>query len=1113
MRYQHPDDFSSARPDMSATSPTATTMSDAQTLPVRASRWSQLWLGVVCMILIANLQYAWTLFVGPLHQAHGWKLADIQTAFVIFVALETWLTPVCGWLVDYLGPRRGPPLMIAFGGMMVAAGWITNAYAPSLHALYLGEIVSGAGAGAIYATCVGNAVKWFPDKRGLAVGLTAAGFGAGAALTVVPIRMLIEAAGYAQAFFWLGLGQGVVLLLLAPIMRAPLPGETSGLARPTVKQSLRNANPGQVLISPVFWLLYIMFTLISASGLMLTAQVAPIATDFGLAKTNLYLGASVLSTALVVDSVMNGLARPFFGFVSDRIGRELTMAVAFSVGACSYALLPVFGHTPWGFVICAGLAFFTFGEIFSLFPSTCTDLFGTRYATANASLLYTAKGTSVLLMPLVYQIIGGANDWHLVFTASAVANIVVVFAALGILWPVRRARHRAELARATAGATPPAPGLFATPSGVFPAARRVEPVLSAAPAMTSETPDDTILPPPVTDTPFTPMVYGGTAELAEASAQETAPAEREPAADHLATPDFFAQFEAPQFEAPEFEAPQFETTARDSIEPETTDLALDDTILDVPPADTPPQEGSGPGAAADRAMTAPAYHSDTVPELLRQGAADAAAIGAPGRPWMSYGALRDLAASVTAQLNGLGIGRGDRVAIVLPNGPEMATAFLTIACAATTAPLNPAYREEEFQFYLTDLGARALVIASGSDTVARQVAERLRIPVLELLAEASGPAGAFTLLSAGPIGSQASRPGPAEPDDIALVLHTSGTTSRPKIVPLSQINITASAQHIARSLELAPGDVCLNIMPLFHIHGLIAATLASLSAGAAVCCTPGFNAFRVFTWLEEVRPTWYTAVPTMHQAILQLAPRNATTIQAARLRFIRSSSASLPAPVMQALEDTFGVPVIEAYGMTEAAHQMAANPLPPAPRFPGAVGIAAGPEIAIMDAAGTLLARGELGEVVIRGRNVTAGYENNPKANAENFVNGWFRTGDQGIIDEQGYLRLTGRLKEQINRGGEKVSPLEIDAVLLDHPAVAQCLAFAVPHEKLGEEVAAAIVLREGASATEHELRDFAAVRLAQFKVPRTIVFLDEIPKGATGKLQRIGLAAKLGLA
>jgi acyl-CoA synthetase (AMP-forming)/AMP-acid ligase II len=757
--------------------------------------------------------------------------------------------------------------------------------------------------------------------------------------------------------------------------------------------------------------------------------------------------------------------------VSDRIGRELTMAVAFSLGACSYAMLPVFGHTPWGFVICAGMAFFTFGEIFSLFPSTCTDLFGTRYATSNASLLYTAKGTSVLLVQVVNQSMPATNDWHLVFTASAVANIVVVFAALAILRPVRSARHRAELAAATSASLSPAPNLFAAPPvSVFAPASRSEPVLTQAA--------------PVTDALYPPMMQSGAAGFAEEPAAFSPAMEREIAPGTV---------------------PSFESASRDSIPPETLAATLDAPLLDTEAPIQPPSPVAMTAAAA-------AYHSDTVPELLRQGAATAPAIGAPGRPWMSYGALRELAETVTTQLNGLGIGRGDRVAIVLPNGPDMATAFITIACAATTAPLNPAYREEEFQFYLTDLNARALVIASGSDSVVRQVADRLNIPVLELLADADGPAGAFTLVSSGPVAEQAALPGPALPEDTALVLHTSGTTSRPKIVPLSQINITASAQHIARSLALAPGDVCLNIMPLFHIHGLIAATLASLSAGAAVCCTPGFNAFRMFAWLDDVKPTWYTAVPTMHQAILQLAPRNATIIQSARLRFIRSSSASLPPPVMQALEETFGVPVIEAYGMTEAAHQMAANPLPPAARFPGAVGIAAGPEIATMDADGNVLAPGELGEVVIRGRNVTAGYENNPKANAENFVNGWFRTGDQGIIDEHGYLRLTGRLKEQINRGGEKVSPLEIDAVLLDHPAVAQCLAFAVPHDKLGEEVAAAIVLREGAEATEYELRDFAAVRLAAFKVPRTIVFLDEIPKGATGKLQRIGLAAKLGL-
>ncbi|MBV9116835.1 MAG: AMP-binding protein, partial [Acetobacteraceae bacterium] len=314
------------------------------------------------------------------------------------------------------------------------------------------------------------------------------------------------------------------------------------------------------------------------------------------------------------------------------------------------------------------------------------------------------------------------------------------------------------------------------------------------------------------------------------------------------------------------------------------------------------------------------------------------------------------------------------------------------------------------------------------------------------------------------------------------------------------------------TLALTPDDVCLNVMPLFHIHGLIAATLSSLAAGASASCTPGFNAFRFFTWFEEAHPTWYTAVPTMHQAILGLAGRHAEAIKAGRLRFIRSSSSSLPPQVMEAMERTFGVPVIESYGMTEAAHQMASNPLPPGKRYPGSVGVAAGPEIATMDEAGNLLAPGELGEVVIRGRDVTAGYENNPEANAKAFTNGWFRTGDQGVLDHQGYLRLTGRLKELINRGGEKVSPIEVDVVLMDHPAVAQCLTFALPHAMLGEEVAAAIVLAEGASVQDHELRAFAAERLAPFKVPRKFVFLNEIPKGATGKLQRIGLAEKLGM-
>jgi oxalate---CoA ligase len=300
-------------------------------------------------------------------------------------------------------------------------------------------------------------------------------------------------------------------------------------------------------------------------------------------------------------------------------------------------------------------------------------------------------------------------------------------------------------------------------------------------------------------------------------------------------------------------------------------------------------------------------------------------------------------------------------------------------------------------------------------------------------------------------------------------------------------------------------------MPLFHIHGLIAAVLASLAAGGTVCCSPGFNALKFFHWFEAVRPSWYTAVPTMHQGLLARAARNAAAIKSGRLRFVRSSSASLVPRVMTELEDLLGVPVIESYGMTEAAHQMASNPPPPKPRFPGSAGTAAGPEIAIMDDAGALLVPGTLGEVVIRGPNVTAGYDNNPEANAKAFTNGWFRTGDQGRLDENGYLWLTGRLKELINRGGEKIGPLEIDAVLMQHPSVAQAVAFAIPHKKLGEEVAAAVVLRPGQTAGEHELRDFAAAHLARFKVPRKIIFVDEIPKGATGKLQRAGLTQKLG--
>ncbi len=501
----------------------------------------------------------------------------------------------------------------------------------------------------------------------------------------------------------------------------------------------------------------------------------------------------------------------------------------------------------------------------------------------------------------------------------------------------------------------------------------------------------------------------------------------------------------------------------------------------------------------------------TVMELLAHGHEDALALGAPGRKGLTHGGLRALVRRTVASLNALGLGRGDRIAIVLPNGPEQAAAFVALACGATTAPLNPAYRSEEFDFYLSDLQARALVVLEGQESPARAVAAARDIPVLELVPEPDGPAGLFSLKPERALSGTPARAGFAGEEDVALVLHTSGTTARPKLVPLLHANVTASAFHIGRTLALGREDVCLNIMPLFHIHGLIAAVLSSLGAGGAVVCTPGFNALRFFAWFEESRPTWYTAVPTMHQALLGRAGRHAGLGQG-RLRFIRSSSASLPPQVMRELEEVFGVPVIESYGMTEAAHQMASNPLPPRPRYAGSVGLAAGPEVAIMDEAGRLLPAGALGEVVIRGPNVMGGYEHNPEANARAFTDGWFHTGDQGVLDEAGYLRLTGRLKELINRGGEKISPLEVDTVLLDHPAVKQVATFALPHPKLGEEVAAAVVLQEGASVSERELQDFVSGRLADFKVPRKVLFLAELPKGATGKVQRIGLAERLGL-
>lgn len=504
----------------------------------------------------------------------------------------------------------------------------------------------------------------------------------------------------------------------------------------------------------------------------------------------------------------------------------------------------------------------------------------------------------------------------------------------------------------------------------------------------------------------------------------------------------------------------------------------------------------------------------TISDLLGQQAAshgDALALQALTGPGLSYRALDELTGQAADSLAQSGVVRGDRVAIVLPNGPEMAASFLSVTKVATAAPLNPALKKAEFEFYLKDLDARVLILALEDKSEASGAALKLGIPIVTLHPASEGPAGAFSWEPRSNPGGRAST-GP-ESSDIALVLHTSGTTARPKIVPLSHENLCRSAMNVAETLQLGPKDRCLNVMPLFHIHGLVAALLASLARGASVVCSPGFQAPDFFQWMAACAPTWYTAVPTMHQGILGRAGEAEKEIaRKSGLRLIRSSSASLPPTILRDLETAFGVPVVEAYGMTEAAHQMASNPLPPLQRKPGSVGPAAGPEVAIADESGRFLGQKSKGEVVIRGPNVTGGYHGMDDQSAYFFGEGWFRTGDQGYLDADGYLFLTGRLKEIINRGGETLAPREIDEALLEHPGVVQAVAFSVPDPALGEEVAAAVILGEGAETDEAALQDFLLPRLSWARMPKRILILSEIPKGPTGKLQRIGLAAKLGL-
>jgi OFA family oxalate/formate antiporter-like MFS transporter len=407
-----------------------------------SNRWVQLVVGIICMSMIANLQYGWTLFVAPIDAKFGWGRASIQVAFSIFVLTETWLVPIEGWFVDRYGPR----IVVVIGGVLCGISWMLNSVVDSLTLLYISAAIGGIGAGAVYGTCVGNALKWFPDRRGLAAGLTAAGFGAGSALTIIPISNMIAASGFQATFLAFGIGQGIIVFVLGWILRAPQRGEVPAVAATHLRQTDRDAGPAQVLRSPIFWVMYVMFVLVGAGGLMATAQLAPIAKDFkidGVPVSLIGITLPALTFALSIDRILNGVTRPFFGWVSDNIGRENTMFIAFALEAAGIWALSAFGQDPVHFVILSGLVFFAWGEIYSLFPSTCTDVFGSKFATVNAGLLYTAKGTASLLVPLGNTLQSYTGSWHAVFIVACVMNAVAAVMALGVLKPMRAAHHSA----------------------------------------------------------------------------------------------------------------------------------------------------------------------------------------------------------------------------------------------------------------------------------------------------------------------------------------------------------------------------------------------------------------------------------------------------------------------------------------------------------------------------------------------------------------------------------------------------------------------------------------------------------------------------------------------
>jgi len=506
-----------------------------------------------------------------------------------------------------------------------------------------------------------------------------------------------------------------------------------------------------------------------------------------------------------------------------------------------------------------------------------------------------------------------------------------------------------------------------------------------------------------------------------------------------------------------------------------------------------------------------------LPHLLEHQALripDAPAILAPGRAPLTYRRLYQHIDKMGRTLWAAGIGGRDRVAVVLSNGPEMPVAVLTVAACAVCAPVNPALGAEELDRYFADLQPRALITQTETGSLARRVGLSRGIHVIELSTAPEGEAGLFDLT--GELGDAQPRENPHDnvsSNDVALLLPTSGTTSRPKIVRQTHANMCTSAHLTGAVLALTETDRCLNILPLFHGHGLTATVLASLAAGASVVCTPGFDVKRFSGWLTDFRPTWYSAVPTMHQAILAQPPQDRERLADSRLRFVRSSSAPLASRIFTELERTFDAPVIEWYGMTEATSSpIACNPLPPCQRKAGSVGVPAGLDVAIMNEEGTLVTRGQTGEIVIRGASVTSGYDGDPMATKAALAGDWFKTGDLGFFDADGYLFLVGRMREIINRGGEKIAPQEVDEVLLEHPSVAEAVTFAVPHATLGEDVASAVVLKPHCVATPKDIRQFAIGRVADFKLPRQVLVVTELPKGPTGKVKRVGLAAKLGL-